>query len=104
MQPIGVEMSAETAAELRARGGNLYVWDAGGKTFCRTIPPNGPILFDAIPGDRWTLHVQREITPPSFWIIRWRRFPRKRFQALYDGDADWNFSLLGAIDAFFSGG
>ena len=88
-EAASVEMSPETAAMLRAQGGHLYIWDSGGKTYCRTAPPDGDFVFDATSREGWTVHVQREITPPSVWVIRYKRFPRKHFEALYDGDGGW---------------
>jgi hypothetical protein len=84
-----IHMSDETADELRRQGGHLYIWDSGPKTFSRTAPPEGDFVFDATSRDGWTVHVQREITPPSVWVIRHKRFPRKHFEALYEGDAGW---------------
>ena len=89
-EPADVEMSDEVADELRRQGGHLYIWDSGPKTYCRTAPPKkGDLLFDATSRDGWTVHVQREFTPPSVWVIRHKRFPRKHFEALYEGDGGW---------------
>jgi len=94
VEQVRVEMSTETAAELRARGGHLYIWDYGPKTYCKTEAPDGDLVFDPISGDGWTVHVQRQITPPSVWVIRYKRFPRKRFEALYEGDAGWGLDVI----------
>jgi hypothetical protein len=99
-----VEMTPETAAELLAQGGHLYIWDSGPKTYCRTTAPDGDFFFNAIAGDGWTVHVQRDITPPSVWVIRFKRFPRRHFEALHDGFGGWgDFSLLDVIGEFLEG-
>jgi len=89
MEQPYIHLSDETAAVLRAQGGHLYIWDSGGKTYCRTAPPDSDFVFDSTSRDGWTVHVQREITPPSVWVIRHKPFPRKHFEALYEGDSGW---------------
>lgn len=78
-------MSPQTAAALRDRGGNLYVWlDGASMLHVRATPPQSAITFDTIYADGLLVHVDHEIEPPTRWVIERKRLPRLHFEARYD--------------------
>ena len=101
-----VEASTETAAELRKRGGNLYLWlNKTGMLQVRTKPPRAPVTFETIDGDGFTVHVDAQIKPPTRWRIIHRRFLWSRFDALYGPPTDLPLTtdLIGKVmDSFIS--
>jgi hypothetical protein len=101
-----VEMSAATAAALRERGGNVYVWaDGAGMLRTSTNPPTGSIVYDRCFGEGWAVHVDREIEPPTRWVIERQRLPWPRFRALYDPpESEWSAPELGDIVEGILGG
>lgn len=94
-----VEMSSATASALRERGGNLYIWVVGaGMVRTSLNPPDDPARFDRFSGDGWSVHVDRDIEPPTRWVIKRKRLPRPRFIALYDPlDSEWSRPSLGDV-------
>ena len=68
-EPTKVEMSAATAAALRNRGGNLYVWAEGAGLLRTSTNPPGSLVYDTCFGEGWAVHVDREIEPPTRWSM-----------------------------------
>ena len=98
-EPTKVEMSTATAAALRESGGNLYVWAEGaGLLRTSTNPPAGSLLYGTCSGEGWVVYVDREIQPPTRWVIERQRLPWPRFRALYDPpESEWSAPSLGDI-------
>ena len=94
-----VDMSSATAKALLRRGGVLYVWvDSARMVHAGTNPPAHPIFYDTIYGEGWSVHVDREIKPPSRWVIKRKRLPWPRFEALYDPpESGWSRPTLGGL-------
>ena len=104
MEPSKVNMDSATAAALVKQGGNLYVWaEELGMPKARTEPPARAILYETIYGEGWSVHIDREIEPPSRWVIKRKRLPWLHFEALYDPLASgWSRPTLGGlIEAIF---
>jgi hypothetical protein len=101
-----VEASATTAAELRRRGGDLYLWlNKTGMLRVKTKPPRTPITFETIEGDGFTVHVDAQIKPPKMWRIIHKRLPWSRFDALYGPPTDLPVAdgvIEGILRAFFT--
>jgi hypothetical protein len=92
-------MSPSTASALRERGGNLYV-TAVGTGMLRTSmnSPDDPARFDRFSGEGWSVYVDRDIEPPTRWVIKWTRWPRPHFAALHDPpDSEWSRPSLGDV-------
>jgi hypothetical protein len=76
-QSTKVEMSASTAFALCERGGNLYISTVGmGMLRTSMNSPDDPARFDRFSGDGWSVYVDRDIEPPTRWVIKWTRWPR----------------------------
>lgn len=98
-QSTRVEMSASTASALRERGGNLYISTVGmGMLRTSMSAPDDPARFDRFSGDGWSVYVDRDIDPPTRWVIKWTRWPRPHFTALHDPpDSEWSRPSLGDV-------
>jgi hypothetical protein len=98
-QSTKVEMSAPTALALRERGGNLYISTVGmGMLRTSMNSPDDPARFDRFSGDGWSVYVDRDIEPPTRWVIKWTRWPRPHFSALHDPpDSEWSRPSLGDV-------
>jgi hypothetical protein len=95
-----VVMSEKTAAALRERGGNLYVWTEGaGLPVARTVPPHEPIAFTTTSRDDWFVHVDSSIDGVPGWLIKWTRLPWPRFSAeYYDVPPDFGHARPTIVD------
>ncbi len=105
-----VEMSAATAAALRERGGNLYVWtDGAGLPIARTKPSNADITYTTIRSDEgWAVHIDSRLVRALPWLIKWTRFPWPHFRAIYGRLAPvggyrpgWGDAIEGLVEAIW---
>jgi hypothetical protein len=79
-----IVMNETTAAALRERGGNLYIWlEGAGLPVARTVPPFEPIDYSTISDDGWVVHIDSSIDQAPGWMIKWKRLPWPHFSAEY---------------------
>ena len=91
--PPTVVAAADAAAEVRRRGGRIYLWQTpvgGGFALDKlaTDPPAEDVAFETLHGDGFDVLVDERLEPTSELRIALRRFPRRRLEVLWDG-ARW---------------
>jgi hypothetical protein len=105
-----VEMSADSAAALRERGGNLYVWtDGAGIPVARTKPSNAGLTYTTTRSDEgWAVHIDSSLVHSLPWLIKWTRFPWPHFKAIYGPQAaiggyrlGWSDVIAGIVEAIW---
>lgn len=63
-----------------------------------TDAPDDPTRFDQFSREGWAVYVDREIEPPTRWVIKWRRLPWPHFIALHDPpESEWSRPSLGDV-------
>jgi len=85
VRPTRIEVGPGAAEFVHERGGRLYVWVSETGIEHETTIPNRNIDFIEVPGDDFTLYVDRSIEPPERWRLVFHRFPRPHVRALWNG-------------------
>lgn len=80
-----IEVGPGVAEFVHERGGKLYVWVSETGIEHETTSPNPNVDFIEIPGDDFTLYVDRSIETAERWRLVFHRFPRPHVRALWNG-------------------
>jgi hypothetical protein len=88
--PTQLTVSPEAVRELVKRGGSLYLWQ---EDFTANLvldkldtrQPSTDCEFEALAGDGFEILIDSRIPPAETIAVKLRRFPRRRFEVLFDG-------------------
>jgi hypothetical protein len=96
-----IQVGPRVADFVRERGGRLFVWLGESGIEHETTQPNPGIDFVEIPGESFTLFVDRSIEQPDTWRLVFHRFPIPHVRALWNGTA---YQAGGALTSWEDGG
>lgn len=80
-----VEVGPGVVEFVREHGGRLFVWLSESGVEHETARPKSGVEFIEVPGDGFTLCVDRSIDAPERWRLVFHRFPRPHVRALWNG-------------------